>query len=171
VFTFTRRIDRHPTPQMNEVVPGLDSTPNRRLALVHFFFLPPPPPPPLPPPPFWSATQTRATYGDLCGMPDCGQTVGLWCLRHAGALALAWRRGPVCACTRVCWCRRIFTYIHTGLYSCRPLAEEFGDVLFNRRKVGALPTQLPEAQRQDRRYTYIFIYIQIYTYICMCIYI
>ena len=27
--------------------------------------------------------------------------------------ALVWRRGPVCACTRVCWCRRIFTYIHT----------------------------------------------------------
>ena len=24
-----------------------------------------------------------------------------------------WRRGPVCACTRVCWCSRIFTYIHT----------------------------------------------------------
>jgi len=37
---------------------------------------------------------------------------GMWCLWHAGALA--WRRGPVCACTRVCWCRRIFTdtYIH-----------------------------------------------------------
>jgi len=29
---------------------------------------------------------------------------------HAGALV--WRRGPVCACTRVCWCRRIFTYIY-----------------------------------------------------------
>jgi len=29
--------------------------------------------------------------------------------------ALAWRRGPVCACTRVCWCRRIFTYIHTSV--------------------------------------------------------
>jgi len=36
---------------------------------------------------------------------------GMWCLWHAGALV--WRRGPVCACTRVCWCRRIFTYIHT----------------------------------------------------------
>ena len=23
-----------------------------------------------------------------------------------------WRRGPVCACTRVCWCRQIFTYIY-----------------------------------------------------------
>jgi len=42
---------------------------------------------------------------------DCLRTSrGVWCLRHAGALA--WRRGPVCACTRVCWCRRIFTYIH-----------------------------------------------------------
>jgi len=75
----------------------------------------------------------------------------MWCLQHAGALA--WRRGPVCACagaakylhtyihthihihhagsslgltlnpgcfgpvcacTRVCWYRRIFTYIHTS---------------------------------------------------------
>jgi len=44
-------------------------------------------------------------------LPPRGQAVGLWCLRHVGALA--WRRGPVCACTRVCWCRRIFTYIHT----------------------------------------------------------
>jgi len=35
---------------------------------------------------------------------------GMWCLWHAGALA--WRRGPVCACTRVCWCRRISTSIH-----------------------------------------------------------
>jgi len=35
----------------------------------------------------------------------------MWCLRHTGALA--WRRGPVCACTRVCWCRRFFTNIHT----------------------------------------------------------
>ena len=28
-----------------------------------------------------------------------------------------WRRGPVCACTRVCWCCQIFTYIrhtHSG---------------------------------------------------------
>ena len=25
---------------------------------------------------FWSATQTRATYGGLCGMPACGQAVG-----------------------------------------------------------------------------------------------
>ena len=31
----------------------------------------------------------------------------MWCLRHAGALA--WRRGSVCACTRVCLCRQIFT--------------------------------------------------------------
>jgi len=47
-----------------------------------------------------------------CGiMLACGQAAsrGMWCLmRHAGALA--WRRGPVCACTRVCSCRRIFTY-------------------------------------------------------------
>ena len=35
---------------------------------------------------------------------------GMWCLRHAGALA--WRRGAVCACTHMCCCCRIFTYIH-----------------------------------------------------------
>jgi len=29
----------------------------------------------------------------------------------------AWRRGPVCACTRVCGCCRIFTYIHTTHYT------------------------------------------------------
>jgi len=40
-----------------------------------------------------------------------------WCLRHAGALA--WRRGPVCAYTRVCWCRRIFTYIYILRYQWR----------------------------------------------------
>jgi len=26
-----------------------------------------------------------------------------------------WRRGPVCPGMRVCWCRRIFTYIHIGI--------------------------------------------------------
>jgi len=40
---------------------------------------------------------------------------GMWCLRHARALA--WRRGPVWVCTRVYWCRRICTYIiHTYTY-------------------------------------------------------
>jgi len=42
---------------------------------------------------------------------------GMWCLWHAGALA-AWRRRPVCACTRECWCRRIFTYIHGASRAC-----------------------------------------------------
>ena len=32
-----------------------------------------------------------------------------------------WRRGPVCAYTRVCWCRRIFTYIHTYIRIFRRL--------------------------------------------------
>jgi len=36
-----------------------------------FVLLLPPPPPSL-----WSITQTRATYGGLCGMPACGQAVG-----------------------------------------------------------------------------------------------
>jgi len=30
---------------------------------------------PSPPPSLWSITQTRATYGGLCGMPACGQAV------------------------------------------------------------------------------------------------
>jgi len=60
-------------------------------------------------------------------MPACGQAVrcicAVLCLQPPGAL-LAWRRGPacVCACTRGtlvcwCWCRRIFTYIHTYLHA------------------------------------------------------
>ena len=38
-------------------------------------------------------------------------TYRMSCLRHAGAMA--WRRGPMRACTRVRWCRQIFTYTHT----------------------------------------------------------
>ena len=37
---------------------------------------------------------------------------------HAGAQA--WRRGPVCACTRVCWCRRIFIYTYTHTRNTYP---------------------------------------------------
>jgi len=60
--------------------------------------------------PLWSTAQTRATYGGLCGMPACGQVVGCGvCARRSSGV---WRRGPVCACTRVCWCRRIFTHVH-----------------------------------------------------------
>jgi len=44
----------------------------------------------------------------LCGMPACGQAVGCG-VCDTPELWRA-RRGPVCACTRVCWCRRIFTY-------------------------------------------------------------
>jgi len=39
--------------------------------------------------PLWSATQSRATYGSLCGMPACGQGRGMWCLRRAGAPGVA----------------------------------------------------------------------------------
>jgi len=81
---------------------------------IRFPLYPSPPSPspyPLPPPPYLVGhTQTTAIYGGLCGMPACGQAVGCGmclCLRHAGALA--WRRGPVCACMRVCWARRNFT--------------------------------------------------------------
>jgi len=51
--------------------------------------------------------------GRLCGVPAHGPRTGthrhreLWCLRHAGALA--WRRGPVCACLLVA----AEYYIHT----------------------------------------------------------
>jgi len=43
-------------------------------------------------------------------MPACGQAVGCGVSDTPG---LAWRHGPACACTRVCWCCQIFTYIHT----------------------------------------------------------
>jgi len=59
-----------------------------------------------------SITQTRATYGGLCGMPACGQAVGcgvcdtpeLWC----GAAAL-------CARVRACAgaAESLHTYIRT----------------------------------------------------------
>jgi len=68
---------------------------------------------PSPPP---ATTQTRgpirATYGGLCGItPACGQASrGMWCLRHAGALA--WRRGPVCARVLVPPNLYIHTYIN-----------------------------------------------------------
>jgi len=48
-------------------------------------------------------------------LPTHLQNTQLHNTRYAGALA--WRRGPVCACTRVCWCRRIFTYIHAHTYN------------------------------------------------------
>jgi len=58
-----------------------------------------------------SITQTRATYGGLCGMPACGQAVGcgvcdtpeLWC----GAAGL-------CARVRACAgaAESLHTYIH-----------------------------------------------------------
>jgi len=59
---------------------------------------------------------TGATYGGLCGMPACGQAVGcgvcdtpeLWC----GAAGLCAR-----VRTRVCRCRRTFTYIHTYIHN------------------------------------------------------
>jgi len=72
-------------------------------------FLLPPPPPPLPP----LVGHTDQGYLWWSVWNTCLRTsCGMWCLRHAGALA--WRRGPVCACMRVCWCRRICTYIHTS---------------------------------------------------------
>jgi len=59
----------------------------------------------------WSITQTRATYGGLCGMPACGQAVGcgvcdtpeLWC----GAAGL---------CARVRACAGAAESLHTYIY-------------------------------------------------------
>jgi len=65
-------------------------------------------PPPLPP----LVDHTDEGYRWWSVWNACLRTsYGMWCLWHAGALA--WGRGPVCSCTRVCCCRRIFTYIHT----------------------------------------------------------
>ena len=48
--------------------------------------------------PHWSPTQTMASYGGL-RLSACLRTSrGVWCLRHA--VALAWRRGPVRGLTR-----------------------------------------------------------------------
>ena len=66
---------------------------------------------PLPPHCLWSITQTRATYGGLCGMPACGQAVGcgvcdtpeLWC----GAAGL---------CARVRACAGAAESLHTYIY-------------------------------------------------------
>jgi len=85
----------------------------RRLALVLKMFLLLPLPLPAP----WSITQTRATYGGLCGMPACGQAVGC----------------DVCDDTPELWrdaaglCARVYArvlvppnlYIHTQALACR----------------------------------------------------
>jgi len=69
-----------------------------------------------------TTTQTRATYGGLCGMPACGQAVGcgvcdtpeLW-------------RGAAGLCARVRACagagESLHTYIHTslGTYGLNPV--------------------------------------------------
>ena len=67
------------------------------------------------PPSLWSITQTRATYGGLCGMTACGQAVGcgvcdtpeLW--RCAAGL---------CARVRACAgaAESLHTYIHICVY-------------------------------------------------------
>jgi len=70
--------------------------------------------PPPPPPPFWSATQTRASYGGLCEMPVCGQAVGysvcdtpeLW-------------RGAAGLCARVRACAGAAESLHTYIYILR----------------------------------------------------
>jgi len=84
------------------------------------------------PPPPWSATQTqtRASYGGLCGGACLQTSRGMWRLRHARALA--WRRGPVRACVRACAGAakyQIFTYIHTAVHSAAARSEDLGFIL------------------------------------------
>ena len=85
--------------------------PGSWLWLSKMFLLPPRPPPPFGRPPHRLGLPMVMVVCVEC-MNACLRTsrAGMWCLRHAGALA--WRRGPVC-CVRVC--RRIFTYIHIPL--------------------------------------------------------
>jgi len=76
-------------------------------------------PPPLRP--VWSATQTRATYGGLCGMPACGQAVGC----GVCDMPELWR-GPAGLCARVRAChdpRR--QYVHACIHTT--LAARIGD--------------------------------------------
>jgi len=62
-------------------------------------------------PSFWSATQTKATHGGLCGMPACGQAVGcgvydtpeLW-------------RGTAGLCARVRVCDSAAEYLHIYIH-------------------------------------------------------
>ena len=84
--------------------------PTWRLALVLIFFLLLPAPPS---PPFGRSHRL--------GLPmvvcvECLPADKPWDVvsvtRQSSGSGLA-PRGPVCACTRVCWCHRIFTYIHT----------------------------------------------------------
>jgi len=94
-------------------------------------FLPPPAPPPPPFLPFPLVDhKTRATHGGL-GLPmvglwnacACGQAVAVGC--GVCDTPELWRGAAgqsVCACTRVCWCRQIFTYIQEETPPGRPYA-------------------------------------------------
>jgi len=92
------------------------------------------------------ATQTRATYGSLCGMPACGQAVGC----GVSDTPELWRGAAGLCCVRVyarvcwCWCRRICTYIHTCsgyLILFRPCGVPIYTFVFYRARGGA--SQLP----------------------------
>ena len=75
-----------------------------------------PPPLPSPPPPFWSATQTRAIYGGMCGIPACGQAVGLGVCE-----TLELWRGAAGLCARVRACAGAAEYLHTYIHTSLPL--------------------------------------------------
>jgi len=49
----------------------------------------------------------------LRGMPACGQAVGCGVCDTPELFSGA---AGLCVCARVCWCHRIFTYIHKYLY-------------------------------------------------------
>jgi len=72
---------------------------------------------PPPPPPLVGHTDQGYLWQYYVWHACLPTSRGMRCLRHAGALA--WRRGPVCACTRVCWCQSINqrssqSHTHTG---------------------------------------------------------
>ena len=79
----------------------------------------------VPPPPFWSSTQTRTTYGGLCGVLACGQAVGcvVSATRRSSGVA---PRACVCVCVRASCAGAadyliFMAYIHTRrcmVYGC-----------------------------------------------------
>jgi len=89
---------------------------------------------------------TRVAYME--GLPadkSCGGC-GVWCVRHAGALA--WRRGPaVCACTRVCWCRRI---VIAGTQKQSPFTHGFHSQTVTTWQEGGLNQKMPQLPREPR---------------------
>ena len=127
---FRHRPSRQSNPYPKPTKPNLQTQPggwlqSTSIILKRFLLLPSPPPFSL-----WSITQTKATYGGLCGMPACGQAVGCQSINqrssqshtHTGrgeAVSVTRRSSGVAprACVRV-YARvlvppNLYIYIHT----------------------------------------------------------